>query len=358
MVTVGAFHGGLKHNIISDRAEMQLTVRANDAAVRRTLLDGIRRIALNVGRMNGMAEDRLPEVRVSTESTPPTINHAETAARVGAAFAGAFGAGTVLEPQPQTGMGAEDFAYFIQPEHNIRGVYFEVGGTPQAALDAERNGGPPVPAHHSPFFRIAPEPSVTPGHPGDAGRGARSAAARRGAVRAALTAALLLATACGTPDEKRRDQSAEDVANQLAGLAIEPGLWETSSEVVGVSAPDLPFQVQRRMIGPRPSSRACITPEQAARPDANFLAARAGGRCSYRDFSMQGGRIGGAMTCPEPGLPRPTEATMQGRYEPRAYALDMRMEMAMPDGALMVLEVRGRGRRIGHCPPAPTKGEG
>lgn len=163
VVTVGAFHGGLKHNIISDRAEMQLTVRSNDAAVRRTLLDGISRIALNVGRMNGMPEDRLPEVRVSTESTPPTVNHGETAARIGAAFAGAFGGGTVMEPQPQTGMGAEDFAYFVQPEHNVRGVYFEVGGTPQAALDAERTGGPPVPAHHSPFFRIVPEPAVTLG---------------------------------------------------------------------------------------------------------------------------------------------------------------------------------------------------
>ena len=131
--------------------------------MRRTLLEGIRRIAVNVGRMNNMPEDRLPEVRVSTESTPPTINDAATAARVSAAFAAAFGGGTLLEPQPQTGMGAEDFAYFVQPEHDVRGVYFEVGGTPQAALDAARNGGPPVPAHHSPLFRITPEPSVTLG---------------------------------------------------------------------------------------------------------------------------------------------------------------------------------------------------
>jgi len=160
VVTVGAFHAGLKHNIISDRAEMQLTVRSNDEAVRRTLLDGIRRIAANVGRMAGMAEDRLPEVRVSTESTAPTINDSAVAARVRAAMAAALPEGTMLDPMPQTGMGAEDFAYFVQPEHGVRGVYFSVGGTPQAAFDAARAGGPPVPSHHSPLFRISPEPSV------------------------------------------------------------------------------------------------------------------------------------------------------------------------------------------------------
>ncbi len=169
--------------------------------------------------------------------------------------------------------------------------------------------------------------------------------------------ALLLLCGCGAREESR-NQTAGDVANQLAGVAIEPGLWESTSAVASVSAPDLPLQVQRRMIGPRPSSRTCITPAQAARPDSNFVAARAGGRCSYRSFSMHGGRIEGAMTCPEPGLNRPTMATMQGRYGPRDYAFDMRMETAMPDGATMVLEVRGRGRRIGECPPVARKGEG
>ena len=163
VVTVGAFHGGIKHNIISDTATMQLTVRSNDQAVRETLLAGIRRIAENVGRMNGMPEDRLPQVEVAHESTPPTINDADLVARLRPALAGALGADTLIDPTPQTGMGAEDFAYFVQPETGVRGAYFNVGGTPQEAFDAAANGGPPVPAHHSPFFRIAPRESVTLG---------------------------------------------------------------------------------------------------------------------------------------------------------------------------------------------------
>jgi hippurate hydrolase len=159
VVTVGAFHAGAKHNIISDRAHLQVTVRSDDEAVRKTLLDGIKRIAQNVGRMNGMPEDRLPEVKVSVESTPVTINDAALTARMRAAFTTAFGADAVKSP-PRMGMGAEDFAYFVQPELGVPGFYFNVGGTPQAALDAAKAGGPPVPGHHSPLFKVDAEPSV------------------------------------------------------------------------------------------------------------------------------------------------------------------------------------------------------
>ena len=159
VVTVGAFHAGAKHNIISDRALLQLTVRSDDEAVRKLLLDGIKRIAENVGRMNGMPEDRLPEVKVSVESTPVTRNDPALTARLRAAFVDAFGE-EVLKSPPRTGMGAEDFAYFVQPEHGVPGFYFNVGGTPQAAFDAAKAGGPPVAGHHSAMFRIDPEPSI------------------------------------------------------------------------------------------------------------------------------------------------------------------------------------------------------
>lgn len=159
VVTVGAFHAGAKHNIISNRADLQLTVRSDDQAVRKVLLDGIKRIAQNVGRMNGMPEDSLPEVKVSTESTPVTINDDALTARLRSAFTNAFGA-EVLKSPPRSGMGAEDFAYFVQPEHGVPGFYFSVGGTPQSAFDAAKAGGPLVSGHHSPFFKIDPEPSV------------------------------------------------------------------------------------------------------------------------------------------------------------------------------------------------------
>ena len=158
VITVGAFHAGTKHNIISDRAELQLTVRANDEATRRQLLTAIPRMAKGIARANGVAEDRLPEVKVS-EGTPTTNNTPALSQRLRPALARALGEGVVV-PFHQESMGAEDFTYFVQPEFGIQGFYFQVGGTPKAMLDAARAGGPPVASHHSPLFKIDPESSV------------------------------------------------------------------------------------------------------------------------------------------------------------------------------------------------------
>lgn len=156
VITVGAIHGGTKHNIIGDRVEMQLTVRSDNPDVRLQLLDGIDRVADGVGRSFGLPEELLPEViRSPVETTPPTINDTATAKRVLAAVSSEMGA-EFLTVTPRTGMHAEDFAYFVQPGIGVKGVYFSVGGTPEAEVED-------APSHHSPFFKIEPEPSIMSG---------------------------------------------------------------------------------------------------------------------------------------------------------------------------------------------------
>jgi len=162
VVTVGSFHGGFKHNIIPSEVKLQLTVRADSEETREKLLSGIRRIADGIGRSAGLPDDLLPDVELSTESTPVTLNDPDLAARVRGAFVREMGPDAVGE-DVRDGMGAEDFAYFVQTDDKVPGVYFRVGGTAQADLDAEAAGGPAVPSHHSPFFKIEPEPSVTTG---------------------------------------------------------------------------------------------------------------------------------------------------------------------------------------------------
>lgn len=161
VITVGAFHSGSKHNIISDRADLQLTVRANDEKTRSGLLAAIERVARGVARTHGVSEDKMPEVKVS-EGTPTTVNDPVLAKRLNGVMAHALGPAAVV-PFQQTTMSAEDFAYFVQPELGVPGYYFNVGGTPLATFAAARSGGAPIPSHHSPLFKIDPEPSVTTG---------------------------------------------------------------------------------------------------------------------------------------------------------------------------------------------------
>lgn len=161
VITVGSFHSGLKHNIISDEAKLQVTVRANDEGERKRLIDGIRRVARGVGVMNGMAEDKMPVVTV-IEGTPVTANDPALARRLNAVMTQTLGAENVPGFE-QTGMGAEDFAEFVAADTGVKGYYFAVGGTPQATIAAARAGGPPVASHHSPQFKIAPEPAIVTG---------------------------------------------------------------------------------------------------------------------------------------------------------------------------------------------------
>jgi hippurate hydrolase len=161
VITVGAFHSGTKHNIISDLAHLQLTVRSESAADRTLLLDGIRRVAENMGRVAGLPEGRLPTVIVSNESVPPTLNDKALTERIMAVWDDHFGAGTVFSGE-RLGMGAEDFPVFTVDPY-IPSLYFAVGGTPAADFARERAGGEPVPSHHSPLFKIEPDASVTLG---------------------------------------------------------------------------------------------------------------------------------------------------------------------------------------------------
>jgi amidohydrolase len=161
VVTVGSFHSGTKHNIISDRAVLQLTVRNTSLETRKTLLDGIRRIAVNMGRVAGLQDDKLPEVTVLNESVPPTINDAKMAQRLRAVWVDKMGK-EILSEKPNKGMGAEDYPFFTTDPY-IPSVYFAIGGTPEKDFDIAAKGGTPVPSHHSPLFKITPEPAVTSG---------------------------------------------------------------------------------------------------------------------------------------------------------------------------------------------------
>ncbi len=161
VITVGSFHAGTKHNIISDKAYLQLTVRSLTPKVREQLLSSIKRIAIGTAKTAGMPDDKLPEVVVSEFSFPPTFNDKALARRVKSVLVSKMGENALIQPSV-LGMGAEDFGFFTTKPY-IPSVYFSVGGTPQADFDRAKAGGPAVASHHSPLFKINAEPSVKTG---------------------------------------------------------------------------------------------------------------------------------------------------------------------------------------------------
>src|SRR5947207_5214400 len=58
VITVGAIHGGTKHNIIPDEVKMQLTVRTYKAEVRENVLAAIERMAKGIAAAGGMPPKR------------------------------------------------------------------------------------------------------------------------------------------------------------------------------------------------------------------------------------------------------------------------------------------------------------
>jgi len=161
VISVGAIHGGRKHNVIPDEVELELTVRADDEATRERLLDGIARVAEGVARTSGLPETLWPVVEV-VESTPSGYNDPALTERIRAAFVRALGE-DALFTLPRDSMGAEDFAEFVRTSELVPGAYFSIGGAAPAALAAAQAGGPPLPFHHSATFRIDPRETITGG---------------------------------------------------------------------------------------------------------------------------------------------------------------------------------------------------
>lgn len=162
VITVGSFHAGTKSNIIGDNAKLSLTVRNESFETREMLLKAIKRVAINTARAAGVPENQLPEITIVGEPAPPTLNNIPLTKRLKKVWSEKLGMG-IFDPNYQRlDMGAEDFPQFTTKPY-IPSVYFSVGGTPKEAFEAEKAGGPPVPSHHSPLFKISAEPAVKTG---------------------------------------------------------------------------------------------------------------------------------------------------------------------------------------------------
>ena len=150
VVTVGSFQAGTKHNIISDQALLLLTVRSYSDETRKTLLDGIARIAKGEGIAMGLPAELLPEVTVKDEYTPATYNEPEFTKQMARIFTKELGQDRVIEVPAV--MAGEDFGQYYRADTSIKSMIFWVGGVPHDKWKAAQNTGESLPSLHSPFW--------------------------------------------------------------------------------------------------------------------------------------------------------------------------------------------------------------
>ena len=162
VVTVGAFNGGFKHNIIPDEVLMQLTVRSFADSTRDKLLKGIERIARAEVLAAGLDPEKAIWLRVKDDYTPSLYNDPDLASRVSGVLKGQFPADVLHVATPS--MGGEDFSRFGRTADKIPVMLLWLGAVPQAKYDAaQQPGGKPLPSLHSSEFAPDPDPTLAAG---------------------------------------------------------------------------------------------------------------------------------------------------------------------------------------------------
>lgn len=179
-----------------------------------------------------------------------------------------------------------------------------------------------------------------------------------------LAGAALLAASCGGREQAGNDAAGANASAPAAGagaapspgegggaaLALTPGEYETRIEVLRLNMLDAPG-LPRGMTSPLPpptTVRSCLTPEQARRPNANFLTGSgAQGGCNYENFSMAGGRIQGSVVCDNAGTRMRT--TMNGQFTASGYQMESESRIET-NGVTMETASRITTQRLGDCP--------
>lgn len=151
VLTVGTFNGGLKENIIPDRAEFTINVRTMNHGVRDTVLGAIRRIVNAEAQASGAPEPSFEELY----KFPMNYNDPTETAAVATALRSALGPANVAEGKPQ--LASEDFGT-LATALGVPSVFWFFGGFDSAAVDSGK-----LPVNHSPRFIPTPDPTLWTG---------------------------------------------------------------------------------------------------------------------------------------------------------------------------------------------------
>lgn len=157
---------------------------------------------------------------------------------------------------------------------------------------------------------------------------------------------------CSSKDSvEAENESAEAVAEKVSKLDFtpRPGRWESIVKIEKMEIPDMPPDAQKMMkdhFAKGQTFVSCLTPEEAAKPDADFFQGKESG-CTYETFSMGDGKIDAVMTCQKGGPQQ--KMTMTGTYGEENYAMKVTADGEAQPGMPMSMAMSMVAKRVGEC---------
>jgi len=175
-------------------------------------------------------------------------------------------------------------------------------------------------------------------------------------IIAALSLAALALAGCDKGAVSETNASMEEVANAVAeakpNIRLEPGRWETTGELVALSAPGMPPQAQemmkKQMAANASRVAVCLKQEDVEQPNAGFFG-QTSKDCRFDHYRMGSGAIDAKMTCTPPGGGS-VSTSMTGRYSSDRYDMDVATDMqGMGEGRSMQMRMKLTSTRVGEC---------
>ena len=143
---------------------------------------------------------------------------------------------------------------------------------------------------------------------------------------------------------------AKAVAKAGPELKFMPGRWESKIEFASIEAPGMPPELVKAMQAATGRNRlyySCLTPAQAAHPNADFFNNQSKD-CTYEHFTMGGGKIDAKMVCNKAADGTAT-VDMAGSYGADHYSMAMRTTAESGPAGQMVMKMKIDSHQVGEC---------
>jgi len=161
VVTVGAIHGGKKHNVIPDDVHMMLTLRSYSAEVAAKMISSIKRVCDGVAKSAGLSESEYPTVVEVHKSLPPGINNPELTEKIARVLKKGMGETAIVKQEPS--MGAEDFYAYGSTDKKITLCMLRLGSVSKETIDKHNKQGTSLPGLHSSYYAPVPKKTIETG---------------------------------------------------------------------------------------------------------------------------------------------------------------------------------------------------